>query len=192
MYKYDPAVSSLKAVKGFRLLVLPYNKKKQKIILFIYFFGICPFRAAPAVHGGFQARGLIGAVAAGLHHSHSNARSEPRLRPTPQRTATSEILFESSSLLQLCWVKNCSIQFFQISLRRRGRWCYLEAPGVAPLTSTREDSDAPAGHSPEHVALAMAPCTPTQRRSLMPRGSRVVCQHLPSSRPLFSPFPLVP
>jgi len=34
-----------------------------------------------------QARGPIGAVAAGLHHSHSNARSEPCLRPTPQLTA---------------------------------------------------------------------------------------------------------
>ena len=42
--------------------------------LFIYFvFG--PFRATPAAYGGFQARGQIGAVAAGLHHSHSSARS---------------------------------------------------------------------------------------------------------------------
>jgi len=29
--------------------------------------------------GGSQARGLIGAVAAGLRHSHSNARSKPHL-----------------------------------------------------------------------------------------------------------------
>ena len=28
------------------------------------------------------------ATAASLHHSHSNARSEPRLRPTPQLMAT--------------------------------------------------------------------------------------------------------
>ena len=28
--------------------------------------------------------GQIGATAAGLHHSHSNSRSEPHLRPTPQ------------------------------------------------------------------------------------------------------------
>ena len=34
------------------------------------------FRAAPTEYGGSQARSLIGAVAAGLHHSHSNARSE--------------------------------------------------------------------------------------------------------------------
>ena len=33
------------------------------------------FRAAPVAHGGSQARGEIGATAAGLHHSHSNAGS---------------------------------------------------------------------------------------------------------------------
>jgi len=36
-------------------------------------------RAAPSAYGGSQARGLIGAGAAGLHHSHSNEGSEPRL-----------------------------------------------------------------------------------------------------------------
>ena len=33
----------------------------------------------PEAYGGSQARGLIGAVAAGLCHSHSNAGSEPHL-----------------------------------------------------------------------------------------------------------------
>ena len=33
-------------------------------------------------YGGFQARGPIQAVATGLHHSHSDAGSEPHLRPT--------------------------------------------------------------------------------------------------------------
>ena len=36
---------------------------------------------------GSQARGQIGAIAAGLHHSHSNARSEAYLQPIPQFTA---------------------------------------------------------------------------------------------------------
>ena len=45
------------------------------------FFLFCLFRAAPAAYGGFQARGLIRAIAAGLHHSHSHTRSEPHLRP---------------------------------------------------------------------------------------------------------------
>ena len=45
------------------------------------------FKDAPMAYGGSQAKGLIGAVAAGLHHSHSNARSEPNLWPTPLLTA---------------------------------------------------------------------------------------------------------
>ena len=45
-------------------------------------------RAAPGAYGGSQARGQILAIAAGLHHSHSNAESEPRLQPTPQLVAT--------------------------------------------------------------------------------------------------------
>ena len=40
-------------------------------------------------HGGSQARGWIEAVASVLYHSHSNARSEPRLQPTPQFNARS-------------------------------------------------------------------------------------------------------
>ena len=42
------------------------------------------FRAALVAYGGSQARGGIGAVAAGLQHNHGNLGSEPRLRPTPQ------------------------------------------------------------------------------------------------------------
>ena len=44
-------------------------------------------RAAPAACEGSQARGLIGAVAASLHQSHSNAGSQPHLQPAPQLTA---------------------------------------------------------------------------------------------------------
>ena len=46
---------------------------------------VCLFafsRAAPVAYGDSQARGRIGATAAGLRHSHSNTGSEPRLRPT--------------------------------------------------------------------------------------------------------------
>ena len=55
--------------------------------LFFFFF-FCFFRATPAAYGGSQAKGLIEATAAGLHHSHSNTRSELHLQPTPQLTAT--------------------------------------------------------------------------------------------------------
>ena len=43
--------------------------------------------AAPTAYGDSQAKGLIGAVAAGLHQSRSNTGSEPRLQPTPQLKA---------------------------------------------------------------------------------------------------------
>ena len=51
--------------------------------LFIYF---CCFRATPEVYGSSQAKGPIGAAAAGLNHSHSNVSSELRLQSTPQLT----------------------------------------------------------------------------------------------------------
>ena len=46
------------------------------------------FRAAYEAYGDSQAMGQIGAVAAGLHHSHSKMGSKPHLRPTPQLMAT--------------------------------------------------------------------------------------------------------
>ena len=55
----------------------------------VFFF--CLFAiswATPVACGGSQARGLMGAIAASLSQSHSNAGSEPRLQPTPQLTAT--------------------------------------------------------------------------------------------------------
>ena len=45
------------------------------VVLFFFFFFFCLFRAAPAVYGGSQAKGPIGAVAASLHRSQSNTRS---------------------------------------------------------------------------------------------------------------------
>ena len=56
-------------------------------LVFLFFFFFCLFAiswAAPTAYGGSQARGPIGAVATGLHQSHSNAGSEPRLQPTTQ------------------------------------------------------------------------------------------------------------
>ena len=58
-------------------------------LLFLFFF-FCLFRATPTANGGSQAKGQIGAVAASLPHSHSNAGSKLNLRPTPQLKATSD------------------------------------------------------------------------------------------------------
>ena len=60
--------------------------KNNIYIVVVVFFS----RVTPVAYGGSQARGLIGAVAAGLHQNHSNMGSEPRLPPTPQLTATSD------------------------------------------------------------------------------------------------------
>ena len=51
--------------------------------LFFFFSFFWLFWAALVAYESSQARSQIGATAAGLHHSHSNARSEPCLRPTP-------------------------------------------------------------------------------------------------------------
>ena len=48
-------------------------------------------------YGGSQARGLIGAIAAGLYHSHSNTRSELHLQLTPQLTATQRRILNALS-----------------------------------------------------------------------------------------------
>ena len=57
--------------------------------IFFFFFRLFDISwAAPAASGGSQARGLIRAIAASLCYSHSDARSKPRLQPTPQLTAT--------------------------------------------------------------------------------------------------------
>ena len=58
------------------------------LFYFILFYLFLLFRAAPTAYGSSQARGPIGATAAGLRHSHSNAGSEMQLWPTPQLSAT--------------------------------------------------------------------------------------------------------
>ena len=55
----------------------------------MYIFNIlsfCLFKAEPMAYGCFQARGLIGAIADGLCHRHSNAATKLCLQPTPQLT----------------------------------------------------------------------------------------------------------
>ena len=51
------------------------------LFFFFFFFFFVFSGATPTTYGSSQARGQIGDVAAGLCHSHSNARSKPCLRP---------------------------------------------------------------------------------------------------------------
>ena len=57
------------------------------LFFFFFFFFFCLLRAASVAYGGSQARGQIRAIAASLHHSHSNTGSETRLQHTPWLTA---------------------------------------------------------------------------------------------------------
>ena len=64
----------------------------KTFIWHLFFGGVClfgwlVFRATPAAYEGSQARSLIGAVAASLHHSHSYARSQRHPRSIPELTA---------------------------------------------------------------------------------------------------------
>ena len=58
----------------------------KKIFFLVFFFVFLGLQLV--AYGGSQAMRLIGAVAPGLQHDHSNARSNPSLRPIPQLTAT--------------------------------------------------------------------------------------------------------
>ena len=55
----------------------------QMLVLTRFFFFFYLSRATPAAYGSSQTRGPIRALAASLHHSHSNAGSELHLWPTP-------------------------------------------------------------------------------------------------------------
>ena len=77
--------------KGYKIIGLRCHSKclcNMEIIFIPFFcFVFCLFRAVLMAYGSSQARDPIGAVAAGLHHKHSNTISEPHLPPTPQLTA---------------------------------------------------------------------------------------------------------
>ena len=60
------------------------NYPWKNLLIFLFLFVFCLFRAVPVAYGGSQARGQIGAVAPGLHHSHGNTASELQLQPTQQ------------------------------------------------------------------------------------------------------------
>ena len=101
----------------------------------IYYYFL--FMATPATYGGSWARGRIGAVAAGLPHSHSHRGYERRLRPTLQLAATldpnplSEARVDPASSRTLCRVftlpshdVNASISFISAQMFITSS-CYL-------------------------------------------------------------------
>ena len=69
------------------ILICDFNRFIYLFIYFLFLFFAISW-ATPVAYGGSQARGRIGAVAASLRQSHSNAGSKPSIRPTPQLMAT--------------------------------------------------------------------------------------------------------
>ena len=65
-----------------------YQYYEEEVTVFFFFCLFAISGAAPAAYGGSQARGRIGAIAAGLCQSHSKVGSELCLQPTPQLTTT--------------------------------------------------------------------------------------------------------
>ena len=71
-----------------QLVAMLKEKKSDGFFLggVVYLF-VWTFRPTPTAYASSQARGPIRAVAASLHRSHSNTRSEQCLQPTPQLMA---------------------------------------------------------------------------------------------------------
>ena len=67
-----------------KIIFSPLETKKPR--LFFFFFVFLGLHQEHTV--GCQAGGQVGAIVAGLCHSHSNEGSELCLRPTPELTAT--------------------------------------------------------------------------------------------------------
>ena len=87
---YATELDHVMAVQPDKIYYRSLGSKWMHFVVCIFLGGrmLLFFRAAPAAYAVFQAKGRIGVVAALLRQSHSNARSEPCLLPTPQLTAT--------------------------------------------------------------------------------------------------------
>ena len=71
-------MNRLPKFSNFSLLTFFLHNPKEILAFYTFSFSFlfCLFRAIPVAYESSQARGWIGAVAADIHHSHSNSRSE--------------------------------------------------------------------------------------------------------------------
>ena len=82
----------------------PASFNYRMCFLYMIDFFFCNFfcRVSPKAYGDSQARGQIGAAAAGLHHSYSSTRSKPCLWPTPQLRAMLDLNLLSEARYWTC------------------------------------------------------------------------------------------
>ena len=95
-----------------------------KLFFFFSFLSFVFLGPHPVAYGGSQARGQIGALAASLHHSHSNSGSEPSLWPTPQLRATLDPNPLIKARDRTCVLMDTS-QFCQPLSHNRNSWLKL-------------------------------------------------------------------
>ena len=67
--------------------------KTRGFYFILFFFLFCLFKATPMAYGGSQARGPIGAAAAGLHHS---SQQRQILNPLSKARDRTRILMDTS------------------------------------------------------------------------------------------------
>ena len=82
-------------------LTLPHYLGRQHLF---FFFVFCPFKATPMAYRGSQARGPIGTVAAGLHHSHSICDLHHRYWQCWIVNLQSEARDRTHNLMVLSWI----------------------------------------------------------------------------------------
>ena len=90
-----------------------------------FFFFIFLFRAVPLAYGGSQARGRIGATAAGLRHSHSN--SDPSHVCDVHHSSRQCQIFNPRSEVrdQACILRRILVRFISPEPRWELRWVLL-------------------------------------------------------------------
>ena len=81
------SLSSFLSLVKYLFTSFAHLKNWVVLLIYLFIFCFCLFRAAPMAHDVPRLGVKIGAVAACLREGHSNARSELCLQPTPQPTA---------------------------------------------------------------------------------------------------------
>ena len=95
------------------------------VVVFLFVFVFCLFRAALAAYGGSQARGVTGAVATRLHQSHSNTRSKMCLPTYTTAHGNAGFLTHWARPGMESATSWFLVRFVSAALRQELWWCFL-------------------------------------------------------------------